>query len=220
MGSLRCRRAHVDPQLAGTLISPRLAVRGRGYPRGCPGLFVGRCGTLCWSGFGVLSLHPNKAGCRRFTGTPPMTMTRELRAFPPQCRGADSAGHGSEHQHIAGESTGLGELRCRLRRHRWRSCRRCRCRCRCRRRRRTGLEGQSRHVGMCLAGRELQGVLHERSFIPSGRRASHGERPSGGKRGVCRGTCGRWGIKYCSRNRARLGRFDSVVVVHRRRACG
>ena len=176
-----------------------------------------------------------------------MAMKRELRALPPHCRGTDSACRGSEYQHIAGESTGLGELCCRLRRNRGRRrrrrrrrrrtrlrrnrgrrrrrrrhrrCRRRHRRCRRRRRRRTGLEGQSRHLGMRLAGRELQGVLHERSLIPSGRRASHGGPPSGGIRGVCRGTCGRWGIKYCSNNRTRLGRFDSVVVIHRRRACG
>ena len=36
MGPLLGRRAHVDPQLAGTLISSALHARGRGYPRGAP----------------------------------------------------------------------------------------------------------------------------------------------------------------------------------------
>ena len=160
---------------------------------------------------------------------PPMAMKRELRAFLPRCRDADSACHGSEQQHIAGESTGLGELCCRLRRNRgrrrrWRRHRRCRrrrrrcrrrrrrrwrrrcrrwrwrwrrrCRrwrrrCRrrrrrCWRRRRTWLEGQSCHVGMRLAGRVLQGVLHERSFIPPGRRADRGGPPSGAQTHVRR----------------------------------
>ena len=149
---------------------------------------------------------------------PPMAMKRELRAFLPRCRDADSACHGSEQQHIAGESTGLGELCCRLRRNRgrrrrwrrhrrcrrrrrrrWRRRRRCRrrrCRrwrrrCRrrrrrCWRRRRTWLEGQSRHVGMRLAGRVLQVVLHERSFIPPGRRADRGGPPSGAQKHVRR----------------------------------
>ena len=149
---------------------------------------------------------------------PPLAMKRELRAFLPRCRDADSACHGSEQQHIAGESTGLGELCCRLRRNRgrrrrWRRHRRCRrrrrrrwrrrrrCRrrrrrrwrrrCRrrrrrCWRRRRTRLEGQSCHVGMRLAGRVLQGVLHERSFIPPGRRADRGGPPSGAQTHVRR----------------------------------
>ena len=173
------------------------------------------------SGSEVCPLTHMRRGAGGSPAPPPTTMKRELRALPPQCRGTDSARRGSEYQHIAGESTGLGELCCRLRRSRGRRRRRRRHRrCRRRRRRRTRLKGQPRHIVMRLAGRVLQGVLHERSFIPSGRRAGHGERPSGGKRGVCRGTCGRWGIKYCSNNRTRLGRFDSVVVVHRWRACG
>lgn len=147
---------------------------------------------------------------------PPLVMKRELRALPPHCRGADSACHGSEYQHIAGESTGLGKLRCgrgstglgdlrcgrgrsrgrdrrRCRRGRSRGCDRRRCRrggsrgCDCRRRgRRTWLEGQSRHVGMRLAGRVLQVVLHERSFIPPGRRADRGGPPSGAQTHVRR----------------------------------
>lgn len=127
---------------------------------------------------------------------PPLAMKRELRALPRHCRGADSACHGSEYQHIAGESTGLGKLRCgrgstgfgdlRCWRGRSRGCDRRRCGrgrsrgCDCRRcGRRTRLEGQSCHVGMRLAGRVLQGVLHERSFIPPGRRADRGGPPSG-----------------------------------------
>ena len=134
---------------------------------------------------------------------PPLAMKRELRALPQHCRGADSACHGSEYQHIAGESTGLGKLRCGrgstglgdLRCGRGRSrgcdCRRCgrgRSRGRdCRRcGRRTRLEGQSCHVGMRLAGRVLQGVLHERSFIPPGRRADRGGPPSGAQTHVRR----------------------------------
>ena len=49
MGPLRCRRTDVDPQLAGTLISPRVDVRGRGCPVGCPGLVAnGESVRLIW----------------------------------------------------------------------------------------------------------------------------------------------------------------------------
>ena len=73
---------------------------------------------------------------------------------------------------------------------------------------------------MRLAGRVLQGVLHERSFIPPGRRAHHGYPPPGAQRDARRRTSRLRGIEECSNNRTRIGRLDTVVVAHSRRACG